>query len=174
MYPDSLCFSPKGRELKYSHCNDESSTKSPAVLTLRLPDTYPLAGFPEIVSATGHHKEDLWPATQAVFSSTEAPLGEEVLDVLLLAFRDLVSSREGPDQNVTVQATRETESQRTSALVNRTVIIWLHHLLNTNKYKLALIPQRRPRKSLLSRNLVIQGCLSFPETKGLSSCIYWN
>ncbi|KAI0521868.1 hypothetical protein F5B22DRAFT_594411 [Xylaria bambusicola] len=140
MYPDSLSFSAKGRELKYSHWGDESGTKSPAVLTLRLPDTYPLVGFPEVVSATGHYKEYLRSPTQAVFSSTEAPPGEEVLDVLLLAFRDLVSSREGPSQKATVQATRETESQGMSELANRTVIIWLHHLLNTNKRKLALNP----------------------------------
>ncbi|KAI1364862.1 hypothetical protein F5Y08DRAFT_197887 [Xylaria arbuscula] len=138
MYPDSLSFSTKGRELKYSHRHDESSSGAAAVLILRLPDTYPLAGFPEIVSATGHHKEDLRSATQAVFSSTEAPPGEEVLDVLLLAFTDLAVSRKNPD--VTMQAPEQPEPKGTSALVNRTVIIWLHHLLNTNKRKLALNP----------------------------------
>lgn len=43
MYPDSLSFSPKARELKYSHCSEnKASAKPPAILLLRLPDTYPL------------------------------------------------------------------------------------------------------------------------------------
>ncbi|KAF2967740.1 hypothetical protein GQX73_g5804 [Xylaria multiplex] len=137
MYPESLSFSPNARELKYSHCDDE---RSPAVLTLRLPDTYPLAGFPEIISATGHYKEDLRSATKAAFCSIGAPAGEEVLDALLLAFVDLVSSRESPHHNSTAQAASRPEPGEVNAPANRTVIIWLHHLLNTNKRKLALNP----------------------------------
>ncbi|KAI1419695.1 hypothetical protein F5Y12DRAFT_776695 [Xylaria sp. FL1777] len=140
MYPESLSFSPEARELKYSLCDDESSAKSPAVLMLRLPDTYPLAGFPEVISATGHHKEDLRSAAKDVFCSIGDPAGEEVLDALLLAFRDLVISRESPHQATTMQAIGQSESRGTDALANRTVIIWLHHLLNTNKRKLALNP----------------------------------
>ncbi|TGJ79997.1 hypothetical protein E0Z10_g8769 [Xylaria hypoxylon] len=139
MYPESLSFSPKARELKYSHC-DESSAKSPAILTLRLPDTYPLAGFPEVISATGHDKEDLRSATKIAFCSIGAPVGEEVIDALLLVFMDLVSSRERPHQNTTTQAASQPEYNERNALANRTVIIWLHHLLNTNKRKLALNP----------------------------------
>ncbi|KAI0544909.1 hypothetical protein F4679DRAFT_589015 [Xylaria curta] len=136
MYPDSLSFSPKARELKYSHYgDDEASAKLHAVLLLRLPDTYPIDGSPEVISATGHYKEDLRSATKAAFGSIGAPAGEEVLDALLLAFKDLVSSQEDPTETI-----GRPESQRTNALVNRTVIIWLHHLLNTNKRKLALNP----------------------------------
>ena len=140
MYPDSLGFSAKGRELKYSHYDDELNSRSPAVLILRLPDTYPLARFPEVVSAAGHHKEDLRSATQAAFCSTATPSREEVLDVLLLAFRDLASSQESPDHNATTQAAGQSEPGEISVRVNRTVIIWLHHLLNTNKRELALNP----------------------------------
>ncbi|KAI3333232.1 hypothetical protein F4824DRAFT_503267 [Ustulina deusta] len=140
MYPESLSFSPEARELRYSHCGGDSSAKSPAVLMLRLPETYPLDGFPDVISATGHDKEDLRSATKAVFRSIGAPAGEEVLDVLLLAFRDLAVSRESPRQNTTLQATGQSELRGVDALANRTVIIWLHHLLNTNKRKLALNP----------------------------------
>ncbi|KAI1748072.1 hypothetical protein F4782DRAFT_518576 [Xylaria castorea] len=141
MYPDSLSFSPKARELKYSHCgNDEASAKHPAVLLLRLPDTYPLDGFPEVISAMGHYKEDLRSATRAAFCSIGAPAGEEVLDALLLAFRDLIMSQEDPRHSATTGTAGQSESQRTDALANRTVIVWLHHLLNTNKRKLALNP----------------------------------
>ncbi|KAI1274120.1 hypothetical protein F5Y07DRAFT_226172 [Xylaria sp. FL0933] len=137
MYPESLSFSPKARELKYSHVDDDSNAKSLAVLTLRLPDTYPLSGAPEVISATGHNKEDLRSATKAVFSSLEAPAGEEVLDALLLAFGNLVSSQESLHEDTAIRAT---EQSKPSGTANRTVIIWLHHLLNTNKRKLALNP----------------------------------
>ncbi|RWA04890.1 hypothetical protein EKO27_g10210 [Xylaria grammica] len=140
MYPDSLGFSPKARELKYSHRHDESSAKPPAVLLLRLPDTYPLSGFPEVISATGHYREDLRSATKAAFCSIGAPAGEEVLDALLLAFRDLVSSQESLHQNTALQEANRPKSSETNVLATRTVIIWLHHLLNTNKRKLALNP----------------------------------
>ncbi|GAW17924.1 hypothetical protein ANO14919_073930 [Xylariales sp. No.14919] len=140
MYPDSLGFSPKARELKYSHRHDESSAKPPAVLILRLPDTYPLSGLPEVISATGHYREDLRSATKAAFCSIGAPAGEEVLDALLLAFRDLVSSQESLHRNTALQEASRPKSSETNVPANRTVIIWLHHLLNTNKRKLALNP----------------------------------
>ncbi|KAI0406444.1 hypothetical protein F4802DRAFT_557594 [Xylaria palmicola] len=140
MYPESLSFSPKARELKYSQGDDEPGARRPAVLLLRLPDNYPLEGFPEVISATGHDREDLRSAAKAAFGSAGATAGEEVLDTLLLAFNDLVSSREGPHQSRAVQTPRQPESAGANALANRTVIIWLHHLLNTNKRKLALNP----------------------------------
>lgn len=141
MHPETLSFTPEARELRYSHYyNDKPGAGPPAVLLLRLPDTYPLDGFPEIISSTGHHKEDLRSATKAAFqAAVEAPAGEEVLDVLLLAFRDLVSSRES------LQYKKEPKEQakpgdNATVANNKTVVIWLHHLLNTNKRKLALNP----------------------------------
>ncbi|KAI1165634.1 hypothetical protein F5B18DRAFT_610475 [Nemania serpens] len=138
MYPRTLSFSPKARELKYrSHCNEESSTRPPAILLLRLPDTYPLDGYPEIISAAGRYKEDLRAATKAAFSSIGAPAGDEVLDVLLLAFQDLVLSQDNSHQ---CEYAQQSESEGSDASHNRTIIIWLHHLLNTNKRRLALNP----------------------------------
>ncbi|KAI0197482.1 hypothetical protein F4808DRAFT_295579 [Astrocystis sublimbata] len=140
MYPDALSFAPNARELKYSISSDqETATKPPAVLLLRLPETYPLDGFPQVITALGHQKEDLRSAAKAAFSSLASPPGEEVLDALLLAFRDLVESQDNRAQIATSQATEDTV-QKANALANRTVIIWLHHLLNTNKRKLALNP----------------------------------
>lgn len=143
MYPESLVFSPRARELKYSLCDDESESSaknsSPAILLLRLPDTYPLDGTPEVISAMGHGKEDLRSAAKAAFGSLETPAGEEVLDAFLLSFRDLVSSYHGDAQDGTTGKQSELE-EHTASAANRTVIIWLHHLLNTNKRKLALNP----------------------------------
>ncbi|KAI1824612.1 hypothetical protein F4861DRAFT_254241 [Xylaria intraflava] len=140
MYPESLSFSPKSRELRYAYRDDRPGTNPAAVLLLRLPDTYPVSGSPEVISATGRDKEDLRSATKAAFSSVEAPPGEEVLDALLLAFRDLVSSQEHSQQDATNITRNPSECEDDNALANRTVIIWLHHLLNTNKRKLALNP----------------------------------
>ncbi|KAI0102824.1 hypothetical protein GGR51DRAFT_562279 [Nemania sp. FL0031] len=140
MYPESLSFSPKARELKYVYCNDESSGKPPAILVLRLPDTYPLDGSPEFISATGHYKEDLRSTINSTFRSIRAPAGEEVLDVLLLAFGDLVSSQDNSNLRTTTQETRQSKLKESDVSTNKTVVIWLHHLLNTNKRKLALNP----------------------------------
>ncbi|KAJ8131849.1 hypothetical protein O1611_g1774 [Lasiodiplodia mahajangana] len=140
MYPESLSFSSKARELKYSYCEDESSGKSPAILLLRLPDTYPLDGSPEVISATGHYKEDLRSATKAAFCSIGAPKGEEVLDVLLLTFRDLILAQEDSNPRGTRTGTKRSELGKNDAPANRTVVVWLHHLLNTNKRKKASNP----------------------------------
>ncbi|KAI1179209.1 hypothetical protein F4777DRAFT_502344 [Nemania sp. FL0916] len=140
MYPESLSYSPKARELKYSHCANESGTRPPAVLLLRLPDTYPLDGFPEVISATGHDKEDLRTAAKAAFGSIATPSGEEVLDALLLAFGDLVRSQEDSSRIAAAKLSRESKLDEGNEPAHRTVIIWLHHLLNMNKRKLALNP----------------------------------
>ncbi|KAI1812474.1 hypothetical protein GGS20DRAFT_557869 [Poronia punctata] len=128
MYPDSLSYSPKARELKYTHDHHSSAS-----LLLRLPETYPLEGAPEVISAVGPCKEDLRSATKETFLSIDGEEEEEVLDALILGFRDLVSSREvlsSKDDDLVVD--------RPGRVHNRTVVIWLHHLLNTNKRKLAL------------------------------------
>ncbi|KAI8633632.1 hypothetical protein F5Y19DRAFT_470873 [Xylariaceae sp. FL1651] len=140
MYPESLNFSSKSRELKYSYFENYNISKSPAVLLLRLPDTYPLNGSPQIISASGFFKEDLRSVTKAAFQSIEAPAGEEVLDALLFAFKELVLSQAKLSQNADSQRMSQPQSGRDNVLPDRTVIIWLHHLLNTNKRKLALNP----------------------------------
>ncbi|KAI3326806.1 hypothetical protein HD806DRAFT_488260 [Xylariaceae sp. AK1471] len=54
----------------------------------------------------------------------------------------MVSSREDAHQSATRQTTNQStsETKGNNAPTNRTVVIWLHHLLNTNKRKLALNP----------------------------------
>ncbi|KAI1200779.1 hypothetical protein F5X97DRAFT_320988 [Nemania serpens] len=70
MYPQTLSFSPQARELKYHlHCNEESNIIPPAILLLRLPDTYPLGVYPEMITPKGRYKEGLRAATKAAFCS---------------------------------------------------------------------------------------------------------
>lgn len=140
MYPESLVWSSKARELKYSHREEDHKERTPAVLVLRLPESYPLAGSPQVISATGNRKEDLRSAAVSLFRSTETPAGEEVLDALLLAFADLVSSRAAHQTDGDGQTHSPTRADKHALPSNRTVVIWLHHLLNTNKRKLALNP----------------------------------
>ncbi|KAI1337376.1 hypothetical protein F5Y15DRAFT_160328 [Xylariaceae sp. FL0016] len=141
IYPDEISFSPQARELRYSHSNggDTAESKTTASLVLRLPDTYPTAGFPDVISATDLRKQDLRSATVATLSELKAE-GEEVLDSVILAFQELLVS-------VSVQQPREDAGMesRVSPTANKnpstkTVVIWLHHLLNTSKRKLALHP----------------------------------
>ncbi|KAH9885886.1 hypothetical protein F4778DRAFT_488684 [Xylariomycetidae sp. FL2044] len=134
MYPDTVTFSPKARELKYVQTNETSGT-----LVLRLPDDYPVKGSPEVISAKGPEKEDLRSATQETFAELGTSEGDEVLDALLLAFQGLLSSR-GALRNQGINPVGSSGSHESAANQTKTVIIWLHHLLNTNKRKLALNP----------------------------------
>ncbi|KAI1332536.1 hypothetical protein F5Y16DRAFT_118648 [Xylariaceae sp. FL0255] len=148
MYPESLHWSPKARELKYAHISDDATqADTPISLLLRIPDAYPVEGFPQVISATGKWKEDLRTAATERFRGVEAstPASEEVIDALLLTFEDLVSGQVKPAQQANaandkagVDSHPKKDEQSQSA--NRTVVIWLHHLLNTNKRKLALNP----------------------------------
>jgi len=140
MYPDSLRFSSKERELRFSYSDEDSTSRSSAVLLLRLPDMYPLGGLPEVISAVGYHKEDLRSATKDAFRSIDIPDGEEVLDALILSFSDLISSRKKAHESAVNESTGRSDHDESTKPANRTVVIWLHHLLNTNKRKLALSP----------------------------------
>jgi hypothetical protein len=140
MYPDCLRFSPKERELRFSYSDENSTSIRSAILLLRLPDTYPLGGSPEVISAVGCSKEDLRSATKDAFHSINIPDGEEVLDALIVSFCDLVSSRKIALESVVNSSTGRSDHNESIKPANRTVVIWLHHLLNTNKRKLALNP----------------------------------
>ncbi|KAI0390149.1 hypothetical protein F5Y17DRAFT_446011 [Xylariaceae sp. FL0594] len=140
MYPDTLTFLPKERELRFSYPDEETKPGRTPILLLRLPDSYPLRGFPEVLSAIGCFKEDLRSQTIDAFRSIEIPEGEEVLDALILSFCDLISSRKQAHEGRIDGSTRQSCPGESTGPANRTVVIWLHHLLNTNKRKLALNP----------------------------------
>jgi hypothetical protein len=60
--------------------------------------------------------------------------GEEALDAIVAAFQQVVES---------APATSDANSDTTAGAndnTSKTVIVWLHHLLNTNKRKIALLP----------------------------------
>nr|OQO29978.1 hypothetical protein B0A51_02670 [Rachicladosporium sp. CCFEE 5018] len=126
MYPDQVTWTSSKRELLYQ---DDSSS-----FTLRLPDEYLSSALPIVVTASAV-KQDL---RQTLSDKVHGfSVGEEVLDQIIAAFSDLVKDC------VHVEETAEDQRSSTTTLADTrkaTVIIWLHHLLNTNKRKLALSP----------------------------------
>lgn len=142
MYPTQTSYSPTSRELKFT----SSSTPEKATLLLRLPDTYPDAdGLPDVISATDSSRNDVRNDVVRAVRELHLQSGEECLDVIISAFEDIVTKYKPTSESEGVKHastsnhkenknTKETQSQ------SKTVIIWLHHLLNTNKRKLCLTP----------------------------------
>ena len=132
MYPEAVSFSPKAREVRYVH------TSPNGTLVLRLSDLYPEEGLPEAITATGPRREDLRSAAKEAISGLQLAPGEEVLDAIIFAFQELLASYVSSD------SMKEEQAYDTGSTAEgeqcRTVVIWLHHLLNTNKRKLALNP----------------------------------
>ncbi|KAJ4323404.1 hypothetical protein N0V94_001877 [Neodidymelliopsis sp. IMI 364377] len=127
IYPDQASYSPKSRELKF--------TQDHATLSLRLPETYPEHGTPDVISATDSSKNDLRTQTKSAVVALNLPEGEEALDAIISAFQSLLSEEQEQQQE---KPPSNTTSPNDST--PKTVIIWLHHLLNTNKRKLCLSP----------------------------------
>lgn len=140
MYPEAISFSPKAREVKYVHVTTPDMPAS--TLILRLPDLYPTEGVPEVLSASGPQREDLRSSAKEAVSNLGLLPGEEVLDAIILSFQDILQSRalllsEGQDKARNGSSRQDGDADDEQF---RTVVIWLHHLLNTNKRKLALNP----------------------------------
>jgi hypothetical protein len=127
MYPHQTHYHPKSRELSFSQ-DDHAS------LLLRLPESYPVAGCPDIISATDAAKNDLRTRMRDAVAALGLAEGEEALDAIFAAFHHMLESAPAePDAS-------QPDSANDSPDTPKTVIVWLHHLLNTNKRKLALSP----------------------------------
>lgn len=134
IYPDQATYSAKSRELKF--------TQDHATLQLRVPDTYPESGLPDVLSASDSLKNDVSTQTKAAIRALELPEGEEALDAIISAFQQVLSDRLETSSIASAKSTKSIKSTKHDADPNtkKTVIIWLHHLLNTNKRKLCLSP----------------------------------
>ncbi len=144
MYPEAISFSPNAREIKYVHISDSDASTTAGTLLLRVPDLYPDEGLPEVLSASGPQREDLRSSVKEAIANSRLTPGEEALDAVVLSFQELLSSH--------ASQLKEAGGERAGSRPDRwngvndindqsrTVIIWLHHLLNTNKRKLALNP----------------------------------
>lgn len=128
MYPDQITYGSKTRELKY--------TSSEGTFTVRVPSGYLSSELPEVLSAS-IGRDDARQEVKRLTQSLSA--GEEVLDSLIAAFTELAEARTREVENEGQSASEGLSSSEGNA-ASATVIIWLHHLLNTNKRKLALSP----------------------------------
>lgn len=136
MYPGCIAFDSRGRELKYSPTS-EGNSLTKGVLVLRLPDHYPARGLPDIITAKDAKGLDARTQISSAFSELAIVEGEEALDAFILAFQDFVNESAGdsPPQDTVITRGEDKKEE-----LRKTVVIWLHHLLNTNKRKLALSP----------------------------------
>lgn len=131
MYPGQTRHNSKAHEFSFKH---ESAT-----LQLRLPETYPDAGQPDVVGATDASKVDMRNQTKSAIKELGLFDGEEALDAIVAAFHQLLEVR-----------STSTSDERLLSDVNsiknigsdasKTVIIWLHHLLALTKRKMAISP----------------------------------
>ncbi|KAI1619089.1 hypothetical protein EDD36DRAFT_50011 [Exophiala viscosa] len=142
MYPDTVVFNPQSRELHYT-----SAATPSANITFRLPEGYPERGLPDIISARDGSKTDVRDRTKHAVDADRLEEGVEVLDQLITIFEHLVGEIHA--QIIEAQAsdresTSAAVSSRSTGTKNKTVIIWLHHLLNTSKRKLAITPSVTP------------------------------
>ncbi|KAI8937622.1 hypothetical protein NX059_005332 [Plenodomus lindquistii] len=135
MYPDQLHYDSPSRELKF--------TEGVSSLHIRLPQSYPKAGLPDVISATGPAKTDLRVQIKTALKELGLADGEEALDAFIATFQQIIETRSGDrdaDSNSKAQQTLDSKPAQKTEQKPKTVIIWLHHLLNTNKRKLALSP----------------------------------
>ncbi|KAK5137979.1 hypothetical protein LTR08_005776 [Meristemomyces frigidus] len=127
MYPE-INYDEKRREVSYRAAG--------ASFQLRLPYDYLDSALPDVLYASAG-KTDLREQLKQCIAACD--VGEEVLDSIVLSFIELVNSKASEDSSES-QATgdggRESDSKAT-------IVVWLHHLLNTNKRKLALSPPSR-------------------------------
>lgn len=138
MYPDQIHYASKLRELKYT-------SEQNAILAVILPSGYLQDELPTILSASSDGgKQDLRnQLKQHVQSLTP---GEEVLDSLVSTFTELAAASEAPSRDLTsspiqgLLASKHAPTPPSTTRASLTVIIYLHHLLNTHKRKLALSP----------------------------------
>ena len=130
MYPGQVTYAPKSKEIHYQDTS--------ASLLIRLPDSYPEEDGPQIISATNSGKSDLRDTLKQAIASL--PIGEEALDTVINAFQEVLAAAEsgGGQRNDLAQQPSTTSPEAHAKKL--TTIVWLHHLLNTNKRKLVLAP----------------------------------
>ncbi len=140
MYPHHVKFDSKSRDFKYISPNSSNAT-----LVLRLPEYYPVEEeAPQVISASDRSKNDIRNQIQLASDAIGFnEKGSEILDILINHFEEATAEK--------MQASLAThqkgvESGMKTVLPSKTVIIWLHHLLNTSKRKLAITPSYNTAK----------------------------
>lgn len=127
MYPDLLTWNPASQEITYKDKN--------SAMTLRLDSDYLTTGRPIVISANVG-KRDISGEVKKRFLEEFRP-GEEVLDATIMIFDELLAHYELESTGEGYETTPPNDGPGDG---EATIIVWLHHLLNTNKRKMALSP----------------------------------
>lgn len=131
MYPSDVTWHGQRQEVTYK-------PELGGTLTLRIADDYPGDSQPTLIEALDRNKDDIRNIVRKEIDDLGLSTGEEILDAIIQAFEEVTSER----QEATDASNPLSDSNENSVSndMYKTVIIWLHHLLNTNKRKLALNP----------------------------------
>lgn len=129
MYPEQVSFDTAAREVKYS-------TKDYS-FSLRLPSGYLVDELPEIISANIRRIDA---RQQLKDTITACNPGEEVLDSIISKFIESAELQLMKEEMSRDESSNQGNLRSASGNEKATVIVWLHHLLNTNKRKQALSP----------------------------------
>lgn len=136
MYPEQVDYNPTSYEFRYSGVNG-------GAMLLRIPESYPERGLPELLSASDTAKNDMRSTMKTAIDDMKLIQGEELLDALVQGFEDVLS-KERDVESDSWHKEEEADIMKALQKNSKTVIVWLHHLLNTNKRKLALNPSLNP------------------------------
>jgi hypothetical protein len=133
MYPEQVHYEARSRDFKY--------TEQSALLHLRLPETYPECGLPDVIEAHDAFKNDIRDRVKAAIHALGLTEGEEALDAIMAAFQSIIEESHTIESHLhTDTSSSNAVSHKAKSMPNKTVIIWLHHLLALSKRKLALSP----------------------------------
>ena len=130
MYPEQITYDARSRDLRF--------TVDGALLELRIPETYPESGFPDVMGARDAQKKDLRERARLAIKDLGLTAGEEALDAIIASFQSLLEACS--DASHAVTETMCLSDAPGLPIPDKTVIIWLHHLLALTKRKLALSP----------------------------------
>ncbi|KAF7190804.1 RWD domain-containing protein 2B [Pseudocercospora fuligena] len=125
MFADQVEYNTKGRELSYS--------TGSGTLRVRLPYAYLQDALPEVLSAS-IGKSDMRDKIKQRIAGFG--FGDEILDSIIMAFNDLIDHVAATNENIGTEQSAAQPDTTTKA----TIVVWLHHLLNTNKRKQCLHP----------------------------------
>jgi hypothetical protein len=131
MYPGQIEFDARSGDLVFS---DQS-----AHIQLRIPESYPAAGLPEVLSACDSMKQDRRNQVKVAIQKLGLEDGGEVLDAIIASFQSIIAQTNSTDDLSTATG-RSRREPAPNTETDKTVIIWLHHLLALTKRKLALAP----------------------------------
>ncbi|KAF1913511.1 hypothetical protein BDU57DRAFT_579876 [Ampelomyces quisqualis] len=84
MYPEQVDYNAKTRVLNF--------TQRGATVQLRLPESYPESGLPDVIAARDAGKSDVRARTKAAVKQLGLVGGEEALDAIIAAFQQLLES----------------------------------------------------------------------------------